>query len=352
MSLHHVDVKGLSPTPSVVKRDHVRDRVELLVDDVRALPGCLKLIRWYGDQHPHLLTHVVGQLPGVLVVPVLLISLSLRHVVMHQLRQGLHLVTEAHDILHYGHFRRVRLLFPGFSYQPKGSPDSPAVQELEGGEPRRGLRNLSRAARIKRVMAPSELNVTSQAEDPEDGAARSAGTGQAMMAYCGFATEAMKKQLQGVHMNDTAICPAPDKPTDGMYDPEKDEYTYLDALLVVQIQLQCKMGYECQAVCATPRNYTFAEPEESFTIYFDKTTVLYKCKPGYIRDPEVHQNQITCSGRSWSELASFCSPISCGHPGKVNNANRIGSEFTFGNRVDYICQEGYMNTLQATPLKV
>ncbi|CAJ0955469.1 unnamed protein product [Ranitomeya imitator] len=145
MSLHHVDVKGLSPTPSVVKRDHVRDRVELLVDDVRALPGCLKLIRWYGDQHPHLLTHVVGPLPGVLVVPVLLISLSLRHVVMHQLRQGLHLVTEAHDILHYGHFRRVRgPLFPGFSYQPKGSPDSPAVQELEGGEPRRGLRNFSK----------------------------------------------------------------------------------------------------------------------------------------------------------------------------------------------------------------
>ncbi|CAJ0947433.1 unnamed protein product [Ranitomeya imitator] len=61
MSLHHVDVKGLSPTPSVVKRDHVGDRVELLVDDVRALPGCLKLILWYEDQHPHLLTHVVLQ---------------------------------------------------------------------------------------------------------------------------------------------------------------------------------------------------------------------------------------------------------------------------------------------------
>ncbi|XP_069612393.1 C4b-binding protein alpha chain-like isoform X3 [Ranitomeya imitator] len=220
---------------------------------------------------------------------------------------------------------------------------------------------------------------------------------------------------------DAAICPAPDKPTDGMYDPEKDEYTYLDAVtfkcskglhvigtssasctsngtwsvssptckavscpdpapvqngirvsgFVGPYTLNSAVRYECQdnfvmkgsssiactvdsqwsheipkclTVCATPRNYTFAEPEESFTIYFDKTTVLYKCKPGYIRDPEVHQNQITCSGRSWSELASFCSPISCGHPGKVNNANRIGSEFTFGNRVDYICQEGYHMT--------
>ncbi|XP_073443378.1 C4b-binding protein alpha chain-like isoform X2 [Dendrobates tinctorius] len=220
---------------------------------------------------------------------------------------------------------------------------------------------------------------------------------------------------------DASICPAPDKPTDGTYDPEKDEYTYLDAVtfkcskglhviglssasctsdgtwsvssptckavscpdlgpvqngirvsgfvgpytLNSAVRFECQDNFvmkgsgsitctvdsqwsheipKCLTVCATPRNYTFAEPEETFTIYFDKTTVLYKCKPGYIRDPYVNQNQITCSGRSWTELAMFCSPISCGDPGKVNNAKRIGSEFTFGHRVDYICQEGYHMT--------
>ncbi|XP_073522967.1 C4b-binding protein alpha chain-like isoform X2 [Phyllobates terribilis] len=220
---------------------------------------------------------------------------------------------------------------------------------------------------------------------------------------------------------EATICPAPDKPTDGTYDPEKDEYTYLDAVTFkcnkglhvigtssasctsngtwsggsptckavscpdpAQVQngrrvsgfvgpytLNSAVRYECEdnfvikgsssitctvdsqwsheipkclTVCAAPPISTYAELEESFTnlIYFDQITVLYKCKPGYIRDPEeVNQNQITCLGRSWSKLAKFCSPISCGDPGKVTNANKIGSEFTFGHRVRYTCQDGY-----------
>ncbi|KAM4044946.1 C4b-binding protein alpha chain-like isoform 2-T3 [Anomaloglossus baeobatrachus] len=223
---------------------------------------------------------------------------------------------------------------------------------------------------------------------------------------------------------EAVLCIAPDKPTDGTLDPEKDEYTYLDAVTFrcnkglhvvgassvsctsdgtwsaasptckavdcpdpAQVQngrrvsgfrgpytLNHAVRYECEdnfvmngsssiictadsqwsseapkclSVCATPPKYPFAVLRDNFTniIYFDQTTVLYECKPGYISDlDKLNQNIITCSGRSWSTLVKFCSPISCGDPGNVMNSNRIGSEFTFGSRVDYTCQEGYHMT--------
>ncbi|XP_075709799.1 complement component receptor 1-like protein isoform X2 [Rhinoderma darwinii] len=219
---------------------------------------------------------------------------------------------------------------------------------------------------------------------------------------------------------EAAICPAPESPVDGTYTPEKDEYTYLDAVtftcnkglhvvgeysasctgngnwsissptckavncpdptqvqngrkdsgfngpytLNSAVRYLCDNGFvmtgsssitctvdsqwkpeapKCLTVCRAPPDYLFAVLEEGFANlnnYFDNTTVLYKCKTGYTRDPEI-VNQITCSGRDWSKLAMFCSPKSCGDPGDIMYAERSGLEFTYGSRVNYKCQKGY-----------
>ncbi|KAG8536670.1 hypothetical protein GDO81_025898 [Engystomops pustulosus] len=86
MCLHHVYVIGFPPSTNWVQGDQVRDGVKLLMHEVWAFPGSLKLVLWHRDQHPHLLTHLVGPFPGILVIPTLLVGLGLRHIVMYQLR--------------------------------------------------------------------------------------------------------------------------------------------------------------------------------------------------------------------------------------------------------------------------
>ncbi|XP_056413930.1 CUB and sushi domain-containing protein 3-like [Hyla sarda] len=104
---------------------------------------------------------------------------------------------------------------------------------------------------------------------------------------------------------------------------------------------------ECLSVCdPPPNNYDYAVLKEQHIAgrnYFDKTTVEYKCRTGYEIDPNKN-NIITCMGRSWSALATFCSPVSCGDPGNVANAEKLAPKFTFGSRVEYKCHERYKIT--------
>ncbi|XP_071993565.1 C4b-binding protein alpha chain-like isoform X2 [Engystomops pustulosus] len=99
---------------------------------------------------------------------------------------------------------------------------------------------------------------------------------------------------------------------------------------------------QCLSTCGAPPLSYFAVLEEDSAshIYVDGTTLHYKCKPGYERNPSIN-NSITCVGRSWSALAEFCSPISCGDPGEVIHAERSNSQFTFGSKIFYTCEQGY-----------
>lgn len=36
-----------------------------------------------------------------------------------------------------------------------------------------------------------------------------------------------------------------------------------------------------------------------------------------------------------------CKPVSCGDPGYVDHAVRTGHEFTFPNKVEFTCHDGY-----------
>ncbi|XP_077151310.1 complement decay-accelerating factor-like isoform X3 [Ranitomeya variabilis] len=99
---------------------------------------------------------------------------------------------------------------------------------------------------------------------------------------------------------DAAICPAPDKPTDGMYDPEKDEYTYLDA-------------------------------------------VTFKCSKGL---HVIGTSSASCtSNGTWSDSSPTCKAVSCPDPAPVQNGIRVSGfvgPYTLNSAVRYECQDNFV----------
>ncbi|GFY50647.1 protein lev-9 [Trichonephila inaurata madagascariensis] len=73
--------------------------------------------------------------------------------------------------------------------------------------------------------------------------------------------------------------------------------------------------------------------------------VSYKCEFGYITDGAVPSSHCirseTTQAPYWTKPELSCVPRSCGDPGFVDNAQRVGSVFTFPNKVTYECDEGY-----------
>ncbi|XP_069128762.1 sushi, von Willebrand factor type A, EGF and pentraxin domain-containing protein 1-like [Argopecten irradians] len=74
--------------------------------------------------------------------------------------------------------------------------------------------------------------------------------------------------------------------------------------------------------------------------YTYRSIATYQCNGGF----EIQGNaQISClQNGSWSEGIPICSPMSCGTPNTVENGRFIGTEFTYGNTVRYVCDNGYL----------
>ncbi|KFM75589.1 CUB and sushi domain-containing protein 1, partial [Stegodyphus mimosarum] len=75
------------------------------------------------------------------------------------------------------------------------------------------------------------------------------------------------------------------------------------------------------------------------------SNVTYRCDFGYASDVVIGSSRCILSksnGKAeWTEPLIRCKPRSCGDPGFVSNAQRIGSLFTFPNSVQYECEDGY-----------
>lgn len=70
-------------------------------------------------------------------------------------------------------------------------------------------------------------------------------------------------------------------------------------------------------------------------------TVQYSCRPGFIRILGT-KNTVTCMSNSeWTRHDKFCTVKSCGHPGETENGYIEASNFLFGARVTYHCNEGF-----------
>nr|XP_023957796.1 complement factor H isoform X2 [Chrysemys picta bellii] len=73
------------------------------------------------------------------------------------------------------------------------------------------------------------------------------------------------------------------------------------------------------------------------------TSAIYNCRPGYIKLGRV---TFECTNGVWKHLHPYveCRNKPCGHPGDIQFGSfelTAGTEFVFGARVEYKCDEGY-----------
>ncbi|NXD78121.1 CFAH factor, partial [Halcyon senegalensis] len=72
------------------------------------------------------------------------------------------------------------------------------------------------------------------------------------------------------------------------------------------------------------------------------TQAIYRCRPGYIKLGRI---VFECSDGAWKQLpGAECRNKPCGHPGDIEFGTfelTSGSEFVFGARVEYRCNDGY-----------
>lgn len=67
--------------------------------------------------------------------------------------------------------------------------------------------------------------------------------------------------------------------------------------------------------------------------------LFYTCAYGYYADG---QPRAMCSGEGkWIGLTLLCSPRSCGFPGDIDNGWRTGYAFTYPNKVNFYCHDGF-----------
>ncbi|KAI1888389.1 hypothetical protein AGOR_G00184640 [Albula goreensis] len=94
----------------------------------------------------------------------------------------------------------------------------------------------------------------------------------------------------------------------------------------------------CQPVaCGEPSAVENANV--TFTGRTYMSTASYTCVEGYRLQGRA---EVLCeaSGR-WSDPALLCVMVDCGHPPTLMDASTVGSNFTLGSLVHYICKEGY-----------
>uniref|UniRef100_A0A8C7FUX9 Sushi, von Willebrand factor type A, EGF and pentraxin domain-containing protein 1 n=1 Tax=Oncorhynchus kisutch TaxID=8019 RepID=A0A8C7FUX9_ONCKI len=94
----------------------------------------------------------------------------------------------------------------------------------------------------------------------------------------------------------------------------------------------------CQRVtCGDPPRVDNSDVTLKGTTYL--STVLYTCAEGYrLQGSE----EVVCEASGeWSSPAPLCASIHCGDPPALRDAATIGDDHALGNKVHYVCKEGY-----------
>ncbi|XP_077489118.1 sushi, von Willebrand factor type A, EGF and pentraxin domain-containing protein 1-like isoform X2 [Amblyomma americanum] len=112
----------------------------------------------------------------------------------------------------------------------------------------------------------------------------------------------------------------------------------------------CATSALCQeAKCTQPASLVFHERvqqgEEWQAEFPVGTTLTYRCGQGFTPKDTDTWNA-TCLKKEngslyWDIGQHDCAPVSCGHPGDVDNGRLLDSVFVFPRRVRYECNKGY-----------
>ncbi|CAN0067612.1 unnamed protein product [Lampetra planeri] len=100
--------------------------------------------------------------------------------------------------------------------------------------------------------------------------------------------------------------------------------------------------------CGTPPQVPNAElPPGLLSVlrYRVGTVLRYRCSPGHTVSSDSSYT-ISCVGSqdsaSWTNHRLTCTPKQCRHPGEIENGYFTESNFTFGSKVKYSCNKGYI----------
>ncbi|GIY70679.1 CUB and sushi domain-containing protein 1, partial [Caerostris darwini] len=98
--------------------------------------------------------------------------------------------------------------------------------------------------------------------------------------------------------------------------------------------------------CGDPPAVTHAKvTSERQAKYRENAKVTYNCEFGFIVAGPMQFSECLRSEETeelyWTDPGNLCAPRSCGDPGLVSNAHRLGFVFTFPNKVSYECDDGY-----------
>ncbi|NXN83276.1 CR1L protein, partial [Bombycilla garrulus] len=96
--------------------------------------------------------------------------------------------------------------------------------------------------------------------------------------------------------------------------------------------------------CPRPERLQYAELDESSR---DKQSfpvgsqISYTCRPGYKRVPGTSLIQTCGADLQWSPTSPFCEAKKCRYPGDLENGRFDLTDFTFGSKLTFSCNEGY-----------
>ncbi|ETE59733.1 Coagulation factor XIII B chain, partial [Ophiophagus hannah] len=116
---------------------------------------------------------------------------------------------------------------------------------------------------------------------------------------------------------------------------------------VVVLLLECFTAVAAEDACGPPLRREREQPMEELNedTYEHGHTISYKCRPGYVKHWFI---RLKCNDGVWQQLHpnKNCTGRACGHPGTSHYASfelTHGEDFTFGARVTYKCNEGFLS---------
>ncbi|XP_042194838.1 CUB and sushi domain-containing protein 1 [Callorhinchus milii] len=77
------------------------------------------------------------------------------------------------------------------------------------------------------------------------------------------------------------------------------------------------------------------------------STVVFQCSPGFTMDPKRHSSLTCTKDRVWNGSRPICRPITCQSPPEILNGIVMGSDFSWGMSISFVCSEGYQLSLPA-----
>ncbi|KAM3935389.1 complement component receptor 1-like protein isoform 2-T2 [Leptodactylus fuscus] len=160
---------------------------------------------------------------------------------------------------------------------------------------------------------------------------------------------------------EVVICPAPDAPANGSYNPVKDEYSYLDAVtftcnkdlhVIGENTASCTrdgtwshVSPTCKAVqCPDPGEVKNGKRISGFVgPYSLNFAVRFECDDKYILEGS---SSITCTSNNvWEPEIPKCLLVQCPEPGEVQNGKKkpgsVGP-YLVNSKVEFECNEGYV----------